>query len=400
MSAKTVPAPAQRRHGAEDPSAEHPDVDRPEARDDRGRTALAAAAYANELDVARMLVRAGSDVNAKDATGQGPYLIATSEVGDDPALLELLVGGGAEVNDKDRYNGTGLIRAAERGHARIVRRLLRTGIAVSRGSSAPRALGVRARKNLRIAVANLDTMHVSLTQEMPVAAPLAYRAGPVTRAAAQGERGTRDDSQAWLAALRGPVAVREAALADLHALLLRGARYELSRRRLTLSHVPHGELDDLAMQAADDALVAILAKLDSFRGASRFTTWAYKFVLLEAGVRARRRAWHDREVALEDNDWPAARDLGPSAQQVVEGSELLQAIGDAARTELTSHQREVFCALALNGVPIDVLAERRGTTRGALYKTLHDARRKLRAAVAGAGYAVETTTALGGGRDH
>jgi RNA polymerase sigma-70 factor (ECF subfamily) len=243
-------------------------------------------------------------------------------------------------------------------------------------------------------------MPVSVTQEAPVVAPPAYRSGPVTRAAAQGEGVTRDDSQAWLAALRGPAAVRDEALADLHALLLRGARFELSRRRVTLSHVSHGELDDLATQAADDALVAILAKLDSFRGASRFTTWAYKFVLLEAGVRARRRAWHGREVKLEDNDWLAARAGGPSAQQVVEGSELLHTIGDAVQTELTSHQREVFRALALNGVPIDVLAERLGTTRGALYKTLHDARRKLRAAVADAGYAVETTTPLGGRREH
>jgi len=100
-----------------------------EARGDRGRRALGAAAYANDLDVARLLVRAGADVNAKDATEQSPYLIATSEVGDDPALLELMLAGGAEVDDKDRYGGTGLIRAAERGHARIVRRLLRAGIA-------------------------------------------------------------------------------------------------------------------------------------------------------------------------------------------------------------------------------------------------------------------------------
>ena len=209
-----------------------------------------------------------------------------------------------------------------------------------------------------------------------------------------------DESDAWLAALRGPVAVREEAVAELHALLLRGARFELGRRRTSLSHVPHGELDDLAMQAADDALVAILAKLDTFRGASRFTTWAYKFVLLEAGVKARRRAWHDREVTLDDTGWLNARDSGPSAHEQLESSELLDAIRDAIRGELTPHQREVFAALALNGVPIDVLAERLKSTRGALYKTLHDARRKLRAALAARGFAIETTTALGGGREH
>jgi uncharacterized protein len=98
------------------------------ARDGDGRTALTAAAYGNRVDVARALVRAGADVNAKDDTMQSPYLIATSEVGDDPRLLELILENGAEVDDKDSYNGTGLIRAAERGHPRIVRRLLQAGI--------------------------------------------------------------------------------------------------------------------------------------------------------------------------------------------------------------------------------------------------------------------------------
>jgi RNA polymerase sigma-70 factor (ECF subfamily) len=183
----------------------------------------------------------------------------------------------------------------------------------------------------------------------------------------------------WITALQGPPAVREPALAELHALLLRAARFELGRRRNMLSGVPPAEIDDMADQAADDAMVALLAKLDTFRGASRFTTWAYKFALLEAGVKARRRAWRDREVPLEDT----VRDNGPSAQQVLEDAETLRAVRDAMDTALTRHQREVFVALALNGVPIDVLAERLGTTRGALYKTLHDARRKLRAVIGG-----------------
>jgi RNA polymerase sigma-70 factor (ECF subfamily) len=183
----------------------------------------------------------------------------------------------------------------------------------------------------------------------------------------------------WITALHGPPAVRDEALAELHALLLRAARFELGRRRSMLSDVPRAEIDDLADQAADDAMVALLGKLDSFRGASRFTTWAYKFALLEAGVKARRRAWRDREVPLEDT----VRDTGPSAQQVLEDAETLRAVREAMDTTLTRHQREVFVGLALNGVPIDVLAERLDTTRGALYKTLHDARRKLRAAIGG-----------------
>ena len=169
---------------------------------------------------------------------------------------------------------------------------------------------------------------------------------------------------------------RHNAMTELHALLLRAARFELHRRR----QLPHAEAEDLAMQAADDALVAVLAKLDTFRGESRFTTWAYKFALLEAGVKARRRAWQDREVPLEDTGY---EDRRPSTEQTVEDAELLRAVRDAMRTELTDHQRAVFTALALNGVPIDVLADRLGSTRGALYKTLHDARRKLRAAIGG-----------------
>jgi RNA polymerase sigma-70 factor, ECF subfamily len=195
---------------------------------------------------------------------------------------------------------------------------------------------------------------------------------------------TDDESQRWLDALRQPGSGRQTAVEELHALLLRAARFELGRRR-----VPHPERDDLATQAADDALVAILAKLDAFRGRSRFTTWAYKFVLLEAAVKARRRAWHGREIVLGDEAWPAFAHPGPTAQQTVEATELLAAIREAAASALTPHQREVFAALALNGVPIDVLAERLSTTRGALYKTLHDARKKLRATLAQRGFGSE-----------
>ena len=104
--------------------------DDPEARDqlrpiDRE---LLDAAYENDVATARRLVADGADVNAKDDSQQSAYLIATSEVGDDPRLLELTLGAGADVDAKDGYNGTGLIRAAERGYPRIVARLLETDI--------------------------------------------------------------------------------------------------------------------------------------------------------------------------------------------------------------------------------------------------------------------------------
>jgi RNA polymerase sigma-70 factor (ECF subfamily) len=199
-------------------------------------------------------------------------------------------------------------------------------------------------------------------------------------------QGPTRTSQAWLDALRAQGAEREEAVKDLHALLLRAAHFELRRRRAALSHVRGEELEDIALQAADDALMAVLAKLEDFRGASRFTTWAYKFALLEAGVKLRRRAWQGREVVLEPEAWPAFADRGPSAQEQLEGEELIGALRSAVDGALTPHQRAVFIALALRQVPIDVLAERLGTTRGALYKTLHDARRKLRGELAAAGY--------------
>lgn len=145
------------------------------------------------------------------------------------------------------------------------------------------------------------------------------------------------------------------------------------------------ELQDVAIQSADDALVAVLDKLDGFQGASRFTTWAYKFALLEAAVALRRRAWQGREVVLDPDRWPLVAETGRSPHQDAETAELLAAVARAVRSELTPHQREVLVAVTLDDVPIDVLAERLGSTRNALYKTLHDARRKLRAKLAACG---------------
>jgi len=208
---------------------------------------------------------------------------------------------------------------------------------------------------------------------------------------------TADDARDWISALHGPPGPREEALSELHALLQRAARFELGRRRAQLVHLTAGDVEDLATQAADDALMAILAKLDSFRGASRFTTWAYKFALLEAGVKARRRAWQGREICIDEQTWPAIADTAHSAHERLEESELLDELDNAIRSTLTPHQRTVFTALALNNIPIDVLAERLHTTRGALYKTLHDARHKLRVSLASAGYPLD---AAGGGHGH
>ena len=185
-------------------------------------------------------------------------------------------------------------------------------------------------------------------------------------------------SREWLRCLRADGATRDEAIARLHALLLKAARFEVVRRRRTLPHLRGDELDDIALEAADDALMSVLARLDDFRGLSRFTTWVYKFALLEAGVKLRRRAWQGREVPLEPEGWTLFSSTGLDPDEEAEQSELLTTLQRLIADVLTPHQRRVLVALALDGVPIDVLAERLSTTRGALYKTLHDARRKLR----------------------
>jgi RNA polymerase sigma-70 factor (ECF subfamily) len=198
------------------------------------------------------------------------------------------------------------------------------------------------------------------------------------------------DSQGWIERLQGSGADRDAALVELHALLLRAARFEVNRRRASSAHLRGNDYDDLAHQSADDALVAILRKLGDFRGDSRFTTWAYKFGLYEAAANVRKRAWQGREIPLKAETWPlVVDDHQRTAQESVETTDTLAALGEAIEGELSPHQREVLVAITLNGVPIDVLAERLNTTRGALYKTLHDARQKLRAALLARGMGID-----------
>jgi RNA polymerase sigma-70 factor (ECF subfamily) len=169
----------------------------------------------------------------------------------------------------------------------------------------------------------------------------------------------------WVAALRADGPRRDEAIGRLHELLLRAARFELSRRRSGLSHLGDDELTDLTLKAAADALESVLAHLDDFRGKSRFTTWASKFAVTEASISLRRVAWQDREVVME-----------------VEGNGLPDTLRQTIARALNPQERTVFVCLALNGVPIDVLAERLDTSRGALHASLRCARRKLRSALA------------------
>src|SRR4051812_28023347 len=186
-------------------------------------------------------------------------------------------------------------------------------------------------------------------------------------------------SRAWLDALHSVDSRREEAIGRLHALLLREARFDVRRRTASLSHPPGRDLDDLAVQAADDAVVAILAKLDQFRGESLFTTWARRFAQREAPAKIRRRLGRNRDLPM-DLDFERSRMWHSTADSPHDRSvanESARTLANLIAHELTPRQREVFIAMVVDGVATDELARRLGTTTGALYKTLHDARRKL-----------------------
>ena len=203
------------------------------------------------------------------------------------------------------------------------------------------------------------------------------------------------DSRQWLAQLRTKHPQHEHAVAMLHDMLLRVARHELSRRRAQLRWISGPELDDLAHQSADDALVNVLRRLDEFRGLSRFTTWAYKFAVFEVSSKVARHAWRRQPPdagELASDRLPDS--LAPRPGDRLEQRERLAALA-AAIGELTARQRKVFVAIALNDVSIDVLALELGSNRNAIYKNLFDARRNVRAKMAAAGHAVTEQDAIG-----
>jgi RNA polymerase sigma-70 factor, ECF subfamily len=191
-------------------------------------------------------------------------------------------------------------------------------------------------------------------------------------------RAPDDESMAWVMALSSGGRRREGARGRLRAVLLRAARSELARRACAAGDESQAPLDDLAIRATDAALAAIERDLRAYGGQSRFTTWAAKFALYEAAVQFRLHAWRDRPLPTESDGLALLvraqgdRDIGAdTAAQLCRVREVLA-------NRLTEHQRFVVIALAVNEVPIDVLAERLGTTRGALYETLHAARVAIR----------------------
>ena len=195
-----------------------------------------------------------------------------------------------------------------------------------------------------------------------------------------------EESAVWLRRLGGGGGERQAAERELHARLVRIALAEV-RRRSASTPVTGPELDDVAHQAAGDAMLAILAKLGEFRGESRFITWAYRFVILEVSSKLGRHYWRNPPVALDAGQWERLPDrFGIDPARQAEAAGILAEVRRVVEEELTSHQRRVFVAIVVDGIPLDALAAELGVRRNAIYKVIFDARRKIRRALVANGY--------------
>jgi RNA polymerase sigma-70 factor (ECF subfamily) len=202
-------------------------------------------------------------------------------------------------------------------------------------------------------------------------------------------RGVFDEtSRSWVKQLQVGHPRHRETVAGLHLMMGKMAARELARRHSQLPALTGPEFDDLAQQAADDALIKVLNRLDSFRGLSRFTTWVYRFVICEVSTKVAAHAWRRQPPSLTEQVWEelsAPSRWGP--EETLERRAQLHALREAIG-QLTERQRRVFVSIALNEVPIDIVALEFGTNRNAIYKNLFDARQSLRARMAAAGHPV------------
>ncbi len=201
-------------------------------------------------------------------------------------------------------------------------------------------------------------------------------------------------NQEWLQALQARGEEQAAAITDLRALLLRAALYSFRRTHYDLSRLDKAELVQLAEDSAQDALLTVLNHLHEFRGESKFTTWAYKFAVNIALARARKETWKHvsleglfEEAGLGESPFSAdghAVDPDRAAWQ----SEVWSIVREVFDTELTERQRQVLKVMVFDDAPMDEVAEYLNTNRNAVYKLLHDARRKLKVRLEARGLAV------------
>jgi RNA polymerase sigma-70 factor (ECF subfamily) len=193
-------------------------------------------------------------------------------------------------------------------------------------------------------------------------------------------------NQEWLQDLNAGGSVQETAIADLRDLLLRAALYFFSRNLEDLKGLDRDEILQRAEDCAQDALIAVMDHLPDFRGDSKFTTWAYKFAINKALMAARRERWKGvslDELASSDEghfqEWKNQdKSEGITPEQSAMLAEIQSIILDVLQRDLTERQRRVLILMVFHEVPMDEVARLLDTNRNAIYKLLHDARRKLK----------------------
>ena len=206
-------------------------------------------------------------------------------------------------------------------------------------------------------------------------------------------RRTNDE---WLHDLNASGESQEAAIADLRELLLRAALYFFSRNLGDFGGLNRDEILQRAEDCAQDALIALLNHLQDFRGDSKFTTWAYKFAINIALMTARRERWKGvslDQLSFSDNgnlfEWMIQdKSAGLAPDQSATQSEVGEIIQEVIERDLTDKQRQILIMMVFNEVPMDEVVRRLGTNRNAIYKMLHDARRKLKSGLQARGFEV------------
>ncbi len=201
-------------------------------------------------------------------------------------------------------------------------------------------------------------------------------------------------NEEWLRDLEASGEDQAAAIEDLRLYLLRAALYSLNQSSRGLAYRTPGEIEQLAEDCAQDALMAILKQLPGFRGDSRFTTWAYKFAVNIALTTARRESW--KQVSLDqifdDSDLPqwliVDERTEPAPDRAALRGEVRAAVRQVIEHDLTDRQRQVLKAIVFDEAPMDEVARYLGSNRNAVYKLLHDTRRKLKAQLEAHGFGV------------
>jgi RNA polymerase sigma-70 factor (ECF subfamily) len=200
-------------------------------------------------------------------------------------------------------------------------------------------------------------------------------------------------NEEWMRDLNSRGEAQAAAIDELRSLLLRGALYTLGRTSVHGADLTRAQVEQIAEECAQEALLAILERLQDFRSESKFTTWAYKFAVNIALTAARRERWKtvSLDSLLDDPETPSllpGADPNASPENTAQRAEVWALVRETMDQVLTPRQRQVLRAMVFEDVPLDEVVRHLGSNRNAVYKLVHDARRKLKAGLEARGYAV------------